>query len=386
MSRRSKGQGSVRWRADLGVYEIRLTVGGKRRSWYSPGPRNRANQRRAEEKRRRLALAHALGELQDEAGPTLEEWLWAHLEFLEDEGRRPNSLANYRNYIKKITAYMGGARLGELTTERIEAFYRELARKGYSRSVIQHVHNFLKQALRRAVRYGRLKANPASEAVLPKVEPREVGREVMVEELDRILAAARGTRYYAAIYLAAALGLRRGELLGLMWPDVDFETATLRIRRAVVKNTLARGRAEIGATKTSGSIRDLPLLPDVVDVLLEHRVSLMAEGLYHPDGLVFPSERGTPINPDNFRRAWVRILKKAEVEGIRLHDLRSTFITRVIRETRNPKLAAVLAGHRNLNTALAYYTRVSEEDLRKAMREIHSKERYPLTTPKVARE
>lgn len=382
MPRRSKGQGSVRWRADLGVYEIRLTVGGKRRSWYSPGPRNRENYRRAELKRKRLALAHALGELEDDAGPTLEEWLWAHYEFLQDEGRRPNSLANYRNYIGKIAPYMGKVRLKDLTTERIEAFYRELGRQGYSKSVIQHTHNFLKQALRRAVRYGRLKSNPATEALLPRLEKSEVGRELSFEELERILEAARGTRYYAAIYLAAALGLRRGELLGLMWSDVDVETATLRVRRAVVKNTLAQGKAEIGATKTSGSVRDLPLTEDVLGVLAQHREALEAQGLYDPAGLIFPSERGTPINPDNFRRAWVRILKRAGVESARLHDLRATFITRVIRETRNPKLAAVLAGHRNLNTALTYYTHISEEDLRRAVREIGPRNHYPLTTPK----
>jgi len=386
MPRRGKGEGSVRWREDLGVYEIRLTVGGKRRSWYSPGPRNRENQRRAEQKRKRLALIHALGELEDEAGPTLEEWLWAHYELLQDEGRRPNSLANYRGYIKKIVPHLGRFHLKELTTERIEAFYRELARQGYSKSVVQHTHNFLKQALRRAVRYGRLKSNPATEAVLPRVESREAGRELTTVELERILEAARGTRYYAAIYLAMALGLRRGELLGLMWSDVDFETATLRIRRAVVKNTLAKGRAEVGATKTSGSVRDLPLTEDAMAVLAEHRALLQAAGFYDPAGLVFPSERGTPMNPDNFRRAWVRILGKAGVEHARLHDLRATFITRVIRETRNPKLAAALAGHRSLNTALTYYARVSENDLRRAVRGASPLNHYPLTTPKDAGE
>ena len=386
MGRRGKGEGSVRWREDLGVYEIRLTVGGKRRSWYSPGPKNRENQRRAELKRKRLALVHALGELEDDAGPTLEEWLWAHYELLQDEGRRPNSLANYRSYIRKIAPYMGRLRLKELATERIEAFYRELARQGYSKSVIQHTHNFLKQALRRAVRYGRIKSNPATEAVLPRIESREAGRELTVQELERILEAARGTRYFAAIYLAMALGLRRGELLGLTWPDVDFETAILRIRRAVVKNTLAKGRAEVGATKTSGSVRDLPLTEDAIAALTEHRALLEADGLYDPAGLVFPSERGTPINPDNFRRAWVRILKKAGVEPARLHDLRATFISRVIRETKNPKLAAALAGHRSLNTALAYYARISENDLRRAVRSAGPLNHYPLTTPKDAGE
>jgi integrase len=91
---------------------------------------------------------------------------------------------------------------------------------------------------------------------------------------------------------------------------------------------------------------------------------------YHPEGLVFLSTTGTPLRPENLRRVWLDILKKAGVPRARLHDLRGTFITRIIRQTKNPKLAAALAGHKSLQTALQHYARVSQEDLKATLRSL----------------
>ncbi|WP_243031493.1 tyrosine-type recombinase/integrase [Thermus altitudinis] len=87
-------------------------------------------------------------------------------------------------------------------------------------------------------------------------------------------------------------------------------------------------------------------------------------------GLVFPSVNGTPLRPENLRRVWLDLLRKAEVPRARLHDLRATFITRIIRQTGNPKLAAALAGHRSLQTALHHYAKVTQEDLKATLRSL----------------
>lgn len=368
MPRRPKGEGSVRYRKDLRAYEIRITVAGVRRSLYLKGPKTRENDRRADFLRRKLALAYGLTPLEGSPPPLLD-WLEAHTEALRAEGRRDNTLYHYTRYLALIREHLGNPPLDRITPEVLEGFYRQLAGRGYSKSVITHVRNFLHGAYERAIRYGRAAQNPVDLAQLPRLPAREAGREIAEEELVRILEAARGHRLFPAFYLLAALGLRRGEVLGLTWADVDLDRGEVRIRRALVPNLLT-GKAVLGPTKTSGSNRVLPLPQEAVDLLRQHREHLEEDGLYRPEGLVFPSLNGTPIRPENFRRVWLEILKKAGVPRARLHDLRATFITRIIRQTGNPKLAAALAGHRSLTTALQHYAKVSQEDLKATLRSL----------------
>ncbi|WP_172959945.1 tyrosine-type recombinase/integrase [Thermus scotoductus] len=367
--RNRKGEGSVRYREDLGVYEVRLTVGGKRKSFYSPGPKSRENARKAELLRRKLALAYGLTRADPEEPPGLLEWLEAHAEAARAEGRRENTLNEYARYTRLVVDRLGSPRLDHLTPERLEALFRALAQEGYSRSTVTHVRNFLHAALERAVRYGRLHENPVDRTVLPRFPQREVGREISEEELRRLLETLKTHRLYPAFYLLAAYGLRRGEVLGLLWSDIDFEKDLLHIRRALTVNTRT-GQPILGPTKTSGSNRVLPLTEEAKEVLLVHRERMVLEELYQPQGLVFPSTTGNPVHPSNLRRTWLRVLKKAGVPRARLHDLRGTFITRIVRETKNPKLAAALAGHKSLAVALQHYTRVSEEDLKQTLRHL----------------
>ena len=368
MPRRAKGEGSVRYRKDLRAYEIRITVAGERKSVYLRGPKTREGDRQAELLRRKLALAYGLTPL-GSTPPPLLDWLEAHAEALRSEGRRDNTLYHYRRYIALVAQHLGNPTLDRLTPEALEAFFRRLAQQGYSHSVIAHVRNFLHGAYERAIRYGRAAQNPVDVARLPRATPREAGREITEEELARLLTVARSHRLFAAFYLLAALGLRRGEVLGLAWPDVDLERGEIHIRRALVPNHLM-GKPVLGPTKTSGSNRILPLPEEARQVLLEHRNRLMEDGLYHPQGLVFPSVNGTPLRPENLRRVWLDLLRKAEVPRARLHDLRATFITRIIRQTGNPKLAAALAGHRSLQTALHHYAKVTQEDLKATLRSL----------------
>ncbi|WP_135256456.1 tyrosine-type recombinase/integrase [Thermus caldilimi] len=368
MPRRPKGEGSVRYRKDLKAYEIRLTVAGKRKSVYLKGPRNRENDRRADLLRRKLALAYGLTPLEGSPPPLLD-WLEAHTEALAAEGRRDNTVYNYVLYLRLVRLHLGNPRLDQVTPEALEALYRRLAAEGYSKSVIAHVRNFLHSAYERALRYGRTPHNPVDLAKLPRLPSREAGRELGEDELQRILQAAQGHRLFPVFYLAAALGLRRGEILGLTWDDLDLERGELRVRRALVPNHMT-GKPTLGPTKTPGSQRTLPLPEEARQVLLAHRERLETEGLYHPQGLVFPSTTGTPLRPENLRRIWLDILQKAGVPRARLHDLRATFITRIIRQTGNPKLAAALAGHRSLTTALQHYAKVSQDDLKATLRSL----------------
>lgn len=366
--RNRKGEGSLRYRKDLRAYEIRIRVAGEQRSFYLKGPKNRENDRAADLLRRKLALAYGLTGVEAQP-PFLLEWLEAHAEALKAEGRRDNTFYHYLRYTGYIRQFLGNPRLDGLTTERVEAFYRHLANQGYSYETIAHTHNFLKSAYERALRYGKVLQNPVAQAKLPKAPKKEAGRELTEEELAKILEAARQHRLFPLFYLAAAFGLRRGEVLGLTWPDIDLEKGELHIRRALVKD-LASNKPILTGTKTPTSNRTIPLTEEAIAILEEHRQRLIDDGLYQPNGLVFPSLSGTPIRPENLKRAWKSILNKAGVKYARLHDLRGTFLTRVIRQTGNPKLAAALAGHKTLSTTLKHYTHISQEELKSTLRSL----------------
>ncbi len=255
-------------------HEIRLTVAGRVKSVYVPGPRTRERDREVELLRRKLVLAYGLSRGVGEV-PELLDWLAAHAEALRVEGRRENTLYQYGRYMALVEAYLGNPRLDRLTPEALEGFFYRLVAQGYSRSVVLHVRHFLHAALERAVRYGYLGVNPVELTQTPKLPSREAGREIGEEELIRILEVARGHRLFAAFYLLAAYGLRRGEVLGLMWPDVDFEKGLLHIRRALVRSA-ATGKPFLGPTKTSRSNRVLPLTEEAAEVLFSAGLSAQA--------------------------------------------------------------------------------------------------------------
>lgn len=133
--------------------------------------------------------------------------------------------------------------------------------------------------------------------------PPQRAKALTPEEVARLLEAAQGTRYYPMVFLTLALGLRRGELLGLRWEDVDWAREEIHVRRAVVA---VDRRPVVGGLKTQSSQRVLPLLPEVKTLLMEWRVHLREAGL--DGGFIFPSSTGAevPIAPRTLDRAWAQ--------------------------------------------------------------------------------
>lgn len=139
-----------------------------------------------------------------------------------------------------------------------------------------------------------------------------------------------------------ATGLRRGELLGLRWDDIKGNV--LHVKRALVK---AKGELELSTPKTAKGTRRVSLSPDVLVMLLQHRQLQDAERLHSwPDsGLVFVSEIGTPLNPDNLTRLRKQLMKAAKVPEVRLHDLRHLHASMAIKSGVDPKVLADRLGH-----------------------------------------
>lgn len=365
MPRRRPGEGLIRQRAD-GRWEIRVEAprgpDGKRRRLVAY-----ARTWEAALKKRAELLIKAGREAPEEAGGaiTLGEWIEGYLQSREGEVR-PNTLARYRTYAKHLQP-LANKPLSELKVAQLEALYKDLSTR-IGRSHLAHIRTFLRSALRKAVRYGYLEHSPAEIAELPKTRPEQrKARALSQGEIERLLEAARGTRYYPLLYTTLALGLRRGEVLGLRWEDVDFDRDELAVQRIIVP---VAGKTTVGEPKTEGSKRILPLPPDLREVLLDWGVELERLGLY--GGWVFPAGTGaeTPINPRNLERAFKGLLKKARLPDYRFHDLRHTFATRTLASGVDPKTVSGLLGHTTVAMTLDIYTHLERERMKRAVQNV----------------
>ncbi|WP_312874261.1 site-specific integrase [Actinomadura litoris] len=211
-----------------------------------------------------------------------------------------------------------------------------------------------------------------------------------------MLKAARDERLYALYVLALCLGLRRGELLGLRWEDVrlvgcrtcegeggepdgaecrtcagsGIESATLEVAQTLQR---VGGALRFVRPKTEDSERTIPLPPVCIAALCEHKVRQEAERAsawddWEDHGLVFPSRRGTPMEPDNLRRSWGRVRAAVGLEGVRFHDMRHTCVSLLLALGIAPNVVRDIVGHSDIEVTMTIYAHTSLDDKRAALR------------------
>ena len=237
--------------------------------------------------------------------------------------------------------------------------------------MVQSIHAVLRNALESAVREEIIPRNVAK--LVPVAAPKyKINRGLTVQQAKVTLQAASEHRLAALYVLALYLGLRRGELFGLRWQDVDLDGAKLE-----VVQTLQRVSGALCAVppKTEDSARTIPLPPPCVRALREHQQRQTAECEHAwPDsedhGLVFPSRRGTPMEPDNLRRSWTQIRRAAGLDAVRFHDLRHTCVTLLLDLGVPPHVVREIAGHSDIDVTMTIYAHVSLEEKRRALRKL----------------
>ena len=181
------------------------------------------------------------------------------------------------------------------------------------------------------------------------------------EEARKLLKTAREDRLGALYGVALALGLRRGEALGLHWADVDLRRKTLRVRYGLLR---VGGRLQLVETKSATSRRAIELPEIAVTMLREHGVRqkeerLRAGGRWRDSGLVFTTRHGKPLEPSNVVTRFHRLLKKAGLRHQRIHDLRHTCATLLLIQGVNPKVVMERLGHSSIRLTLDTYSHVT---------------------------
>lgn len=260
-----------------------------------------------------------------------------------------------------IEPALGRLKLKNLNALHLQGLYRERQDSGLSGSTVQKMHHVLHKALAQAVRWNLIPRNPADAAKAPTPSSTKEMHPLSVSEARRFLEAARGDRLEALYVLAVHTGMRRGELLGLKWEDVDLEGSTIRVRRTLTRIENGR-RLALGEPKTKKSRRTVRLTPAAVEALKHHRARQAEEklkigSLYQNNGLVFAGEIGNLINPSNLRqRSFAKLLRRAGLLPITFHDLRHTCASILFQRNVHPKFVQELLGHASVAITLDTYS------------------------------
>jgi integrase len=234
-----------------------------------------------------------------------------------------------------------------------------------SRSTLLKFHHVLHKALKEAVAWQRIATNPAAAVTVPNGadRPAAKARSLTDEECARLLRAVAGDRLEVPVLFTLATGLRRGELLGLRWCDLDLEAAKLRVAHSLEE---AGGVLRLKEPKTRAGRRTIPLPATAVQVLRHHRAAqdelrLASGPAYDDHDHVFCLPDGSPWRPSAFSVAFHRLVKRTAIEAARFHDLRHTHATQLLRAGVAPKVVSERLGHANIAITLDIYAHVLPE-------------------------
>jgi integrase len=258
--------------------------------------------------------------------------------------------------------------LGRLPAEHL--IFVEHLRQLVERRQHAATYTVLRSALDGAVRDGLLARNVAIAVPRPGL-PRREARHLTADEVARVLDAAKSSRYYPAVVLRAATGLRRGELMALKWRDVDLTAGTLTIG-----STISRidGELTISEPKSDRSRRVVPLPDALVTMLRAHRTAqkqdrLRAANVWQGQehGLVFCTELGTPRDPRSFLRVIETAAAKAGIADVGVHSLRHSAATAWLESGVHIKAVADLLGHSSISITGDIYGHTSDDTARAAV-------------------
>jgi integrase len=372
--RRGRSEGSIYFRETDKQWVGSISLGydgtGKRKRRVVYG----ATKQEVAEKLRQLQLKAISGTLSDVSRLTVGDYLQRWLDNTAKNKVRATTLERYEVLVRlHLKPNLGGVQLGRLGAIHVEDCYAQMERDGDGAWTRRMAGTLLSNALRHAVRLKLIAFNPAADVV--KARPRDKEMLFLTEPQTRaFLAAAESRRLFALFALAIGGGLRQGELLGLQWPDIDFERGALTVARTL--GTVAN-QFVVKEPKSKHSRRTIKLPIFTLNALQEHRHAMLKEG--NIAAPVFCTKSGQYITKSNLtRQVFKPILKSANEAArarsieqgtqaavlpvIRFHDLRHTHATMLLSKGYSIKAVSHRLGHASIEITLKNYSHVLPED------------------------
>lgn len=311
-----------------------------------------------------------VGEYVDAGATTVagfvERWLPA-----VEPSLRPTTFASYRNMLGlHVVPRLGKVRLVKLTGLDLSSLYGELLASGYrkgntirglSPTTVKYIHQIVRKALADAVRWGLLVRNPAAQVDPPRKSDQEMATW-SAPQARRFIEAVADDRLRAMWVLLCSTGMRRGEVLGLRWDDVDLDAGRIAVQRALVE--VSGYDLRLSDPKSARARRSVRLDAHTTAALARHRRRQLEERMAHGLGsraeLVFTRPDGSQLQPQRVSRSFQSLARRAELPSIRLHDLRHTAATLALAAGIHPKVVSERLGHSTIQLTLDTYSHVVE--------------------------
>ena len=371
MAKRGQNEGSIYKRKD-GRWVAVASVGHKdgkrwRKSFYG------ATRRQVQEKLTVALRAHQQGLPPAPETQTVAAYLDNWLENSVKPRVRPRTYEGYADHVRiHIGPQLGRIRLAKLSPEHVESFLNRKLAEGLAPRTVRYMHAVLRIALGQAVKRELLPRNVSALVDPPREERKEV-QPLTPDQARSLLSAVEGERLEALYSVALAVGLRKGEALGLRWKDVDLDKGTIRVQGALQR---INGKLQRVEPKTNSSRRTIALPEYVVGSMRKHRARqlqdrLLAGSKWHERGLVFTTTVGTPLDGRNITRHFQRILADAGLPRKRFHDLRHTCASLLLVQGVHPRVVMDTLGHSQMSTTMDIYSHVMPALQRDAAAQMH---------------
>ena len=261
-------------------------------------------------------------------GDFIQLWLSVH-------AVRDRTKEGYKGKLDHVVAALGGTKLKDLEPQQIQGLYQRLLTTGrrdgreggLSPQSVRHIHTALHVALADAVKWGKLSHNQADQVTPPKAQRKEI-RVMGPEEVHRLMEEAQKTVFYPLIFTLLYTGLRRSEAMALRWSDIDLDFATLSVSRSLHMPKGAKAPI-FEEPKNQASRRLVDLDPTTIGMLRRHQEHQQAhyesmDQVWMQEGIVFCRADGSPMLPNTVTHAFIKVVRRTGLDGVRLHDLRHT--------------------------------------------------------------
>jgi len=292
-------------------------------------------------------------------------WMKAHRQAI-----RESTAKSYQHYVDDyIVPDIGGYKLSELKIDTISDYYDSLEVGARTR---KYIHQVLHICLEDATKRGLIPINPTNYVDKPSYEHGEMNI-LEEDEIMQFLISTKESRNKALYHLAILTGMRQGELLGLMWTDINFKRGTILIQRQ-----LEHGLQSFVAPKTKSGIRTIRILEQTIQILREHKERQNYEKAFFANrwkdfGLVFCTTIGTPMDHSALLAEFKEELKTAMVKKIRFHDLRHTAASHMINTGASITTISRTLGHSKPSITMDIYGHLiatGQDDLTRKMTEL----------------
>lgn len=294
---------------------------------------------------------------------SMEEYLNKWLQDYAKINVAPKTYKSYESTIRLyIIPYIGNIKLNQLRPAHLQEMYSKNSTNGLSNTSVLYIHRVVHIALSHALKWQLIFSNPADAVDAPKKDKRQINI-LLPEQLKLLLQHIAGTHLYIPVLLAIITGMRRGEILGLNWTNVDFINNVIYVDEQLQR---INGELTLRATKTHGSKRSIAIPPSFIPELKAIQKYKIKEredmGFKFSDTqLICSWPDGQPYDPDYVTHKFKKVIKELELPDARFHDLRHTYATLWLKAGGNMKVLSGLLGHSTYNLTADTYSHVLPE-------------------------